>query len=122
VLVVAWLLIAPLVIDGTDTATTVGPLLALAAIGLAGGCLAARVRPDLAAAVGTAIPLSVVAIRLVLEDRVAQADTLDVWIDHPWNTAVVAGLVGLVSLRETGLRQRAVSRVVRWPWPAPSAH
>lgn len=102
VLVVAWLLVAPLVIDGADSAASVGPLLALAAIGLAGGCLAARARPELAAAVGTAIPLSVVALQLVLEDRVAQADLLDVWIDHPWATAVVAGLVSLVSLRETG--------------------
>ena len=103
VLVVAWLLVAPLVVDGTDSAASVGPLLALAAVGLAGGCLAARARPELAAAVGTAIPLSIVATRLVLEDRVAQADLLDVWIDHPWATAVVAGLVSLVSLRETGL-------------------
>jgi hypothetical protein len=103
VLLVAWVLVAPLVVDGGDSAASVGPLLALAAIGLAGGCLAARVRPELAAAVGTAIPLGVVAIRLVLEDSVAQAEILDVWIDHPWATAVVAGLVCLVSLRETGL-------------------
>jgi hypothetical protein len=103
VLVVAWVLVAPLVVDGADSAASVGPLLALAAIGLAGGCLAARVRPELAAAVGTTIPLSIVAIRLVLEDTVAQADILDVWIDHPWATAVVAGLVSLVSLRENGL-------------------
>ena len=100
VLLVAWVLVAPLVVDGADTAASVGPLLALAAIGLAGGCLAARVRPELAAAVGTAIPLSIVAVRLVLEDRVAQADILDVWIDHPWTTAVVAGLVCLASLSE----------------------
>ncbi|MGH2489461.1 MAG: hypothetical protein ACRDFR_07575, partial [Candidatus Limnocylindria bacterium] len=43
------------------------------------------------------------AIQLVLEDRMGQADILDVWIHHPWATAVVAGLVCLVSLRETGL-------------------
>ena len=109
VLLVAWLLVAPLVVDGADTAASVGPLLALAAIGLAGGCLAARVRPELAAAVGTAIPLSIVAVRLVLEDRVAQADILDVWIDHPWTTAVVAGLVCLASLSE-GVRRPQRSR------------
>ena len=101
VLLVAWVLVAPLVVDG-DWAASVGPLLALAAIGLAGGCLAARVRPELAAAVGTAIPLGVVATRLALEDSVARADILDVWIDHPRATAVVAGLVFLVSLREPG--------------------
>lgn len=104
VLLVAWVLVAPLVVDRGDSAASVGPLLALAAIGLAGGCLAARVRPELAATVGTAIPLGIVAIRLVLDDSVAQADILDVWIDHPWATALVAGLVCLVSLRETGLR------------------
>ncbi len=71
-LLVAWVLVAPLVVDGGDSAASVGPLLALAAIGLAGGCLAARVRPELAAPVGTAIPLGVVAIRLVLADRVAR--------------------------------------------------
>jgi hypothetical protein len=102
-LLVAWVLVAPLVVDNGDPAASVWPLLALAAIGLAGGCMAARVRPELAAAVGTAIPLGVVAIRLVLEDTVAQADILDVWIDHPGATVVVAGLVCLVSLRETGL-------------------
>jgi hypothetical protein len=102
VLLVAWVLVTPLVVDGGDRAASVGPLLALAAIGLAGGCLAARVRPELAAAVGTAIPLGVVAIRLALEDSVARADILDVWIGHPTATAVVAGLVCLVSLREPG--------------------
>jgi len=102
VLLVAWVLVAPLVVDGGDWAASVGPLLALAAIGLAGGCLAGRVRPELAAAVGTAIPLGVVAIRLALEDRMARADIMDVWIDHPRATAVVAGFVCLVSLREPG--------------------
>jgi hypothetical protein len=100
VLLVAWVLLAPLVVDGGDSAASVGPLLALAAIGLAGGCLAARVRPELAAPVGTAIPLGVVAIPLVLADRVNQADIFDLWIDHPWATAAVAGLICLVSLRE----------------------
>ena len=102
VLLVAWVLVAPLVVDGGDSAASVGPLLALTAIGLAGGCLAARVRPELAAAVGTAIPLGVVAIRLAIKDRVARADILDVWIDHPRATAVVAGLVCLVSLHKPG--------------------
>jgi hypothetical protein len=103
VLIVTWALVTPLVVDGTDTAASIGPLLALALIGLASGCMAARVRPELAAVVGTAIPLGIVAIRFVLENRVAQADILDVWIDHPWVTAVVAGLVSVVSMRETRL-------------------
>ena len=104
VLLVAWGLVAPLVLDGGDpTATSFGPLLALVAIGLAGGCLAARVRPELAAPVGTAIPLGIIAIRLALTDQVANADILDVWTEHPWATAAAAGLICLVSLRETGL-------------------
>lgn len=104
VLLVAWVLVAPLVIDNRDSAVrSVGPLLALAAIGLAGGCVAGRVLlPELAAPVGTAIPLGVVAIRLVLEDRVNQADIFDLWIDHPWATAALAALICLVSLREPG--------------------
>ena len=105
VLVGAWALVAPLVIDRPDAAAlSVGPLLALAAIGLAGGCLASRFVPELAAPVGTAIPLGVVAIRLVLAGRVDQTDILDVWVDHPWATAAVAGLICLLSLRETWLR------------------
>jgi hypothetical protein len=104
VLLVAWTLVAPLVVDRRDPAAlSVGPLLALAALGLAGGCLAGRVLPELAAPVGTAIPLGVIAIRFVLADRVTRADILDVWIDHPWETAAVAGLVCLVSLGDTGL-------------------
>jgi hypothetical protein len=100
-LLVSWVLVAPLVVDSGDSAAiSIGPLLALAAIGLAGGCLAARVRPELAAPVGTAIPLGLVAIQLALEDQVAQADILGVWTDHPWATAAAAGLVGLVSLHE----------------------
>ena len=100
VLLVAWVLVAPLVADRSDSAAvSVGPLLALASIGLAAGCLAGRVLPELAAPVGTAVPLSVVAIRLVLADQVAHADILDVWADHPWATAAAAGLVCLVSLR-----------------------
>ena len=103
VLLVAWVLVAPLVADRSDSAAvSVGPLLALATIGLAAGCLAGRVLPELAAPVGTAVPLSVVAIRLVLADQVAHADILDVWADHPWATAAAAGLACLVSLRETG--------------------
>jgi hypothetical protein len=98
VLLVAWLVVAPLVANRGDS---VGPLLALATIGLAAGCVAGRVLPELAAPVGTAIPLSVVAIRLLLADQVTQADILDVWTDHPWATAAAAGLVCLVSLRET---------------------
>jgi hypothetical protein len=101
VLVVAWLVVAPLVNRGDSAAISVGPLLALASIGLAAGCVAGRVLPELAAPVGTAIPLSVVAIRLLLADQVTQADILDVWTDHPWATAAAAGLVCLVSLRET---------------------
>lgn len=104
VLLVAWVLVVPLVVDrGDSAAMSVGPLLAMAAMGLAGGCLAARVRPELAAPVGTAIPLGVVATRLVLADRVTQADMLDVWTDHPWATVAAAGLVCLVSLRDPGL-------------------
>jgi hypothetical protein len=104
VLLVAWGLVAPLVLDaGNSPATSIGPLLALAAIGLAGGCLAARVRPELAAPVGTAIPLGIIAIRLALTDQVANAHVLDVWTEHPWATAAAAGLTCLVSLRETGL-------------------
>jgi hypothetical protein len=111
VLVGGWALLASLVVDGEDpTALSVGRLLALTAIGLAGGCLAGRVQPDLAAPVGTAIPLAVVAIRLALADRVIDSGALDVWIDHPWATIAVAGLVGLVSLRDTALRSRARSR------------
>jgi hypothetical protein len=45
----------------------------------------------------------------VLENRVAHADILDVWIDHPWTTAVAAGLVSLVSLRETTLLRVSAS-------------
>ena len=102
VLVVAWWLVAPLVVDGGDSTTvSVGPLLALAAIGLAGGCLAARVRPELAAPVGTAIPLGIIAIRLALADQIANVDILDVWTEHPGATATAAGLICLVSLRET---------------------
>jgi hypothetical protein len=37
VLLVTWMLVAPLVVDGADSAASIGPLLALAAIGLAGG-------------------------------------------------------------------------------------
>jgi hypothetical protein len=103
VLVVAWLVVAPLVNRGDSAAISVGPLLALASIGLAAGCVAGRVLPELAAPVGSAIPLSVVAIRLLLADQVTQADILDVWTDHPWATAAAAGLVCLVSLRETAL-------------------
>ncbi len=111
VLVGGWALLASLVVDGGDpTALSVGRLLALTAIGLAGGCLAGRVQPDLAAPVGTAIPLAVVAIRLALADRVTDSGALDVWIDHPWATIAVAGLVGLVSLRDSALRPRARSR------------
>jgi hypothetical protein len=108
---VAWVLVAPLVIDRRDSAAlSLGPLLALAAIGMAGGCLAGRVLPELAAPVGTAIPLGVVAIRLVLADRVDQADILDVWIDHPWATAAIAGLICLAGLRETGLHRLRPAR------------
>lgn len=104
-LLVSWALVAPLVVDSGDSAAiSIAPLLALAAIGLAGGCLAARVRPELAAPVGTAIPLGVVAMQVALEDRVALADILGVWTDHPWATAAAAGLVGLVSLGEPGCR------------------
>jgi len=111
VLVGGWALLASLVVDGRDpTALSVGRLLALTAIGLAGGCLAGRVQPDLAAPVGTAIPLAVVAIRLALADRGTDAGALDVWIDHPWATSAVAGLVGLVSLRDSALRPRTRSR------------
>jgi hypothetical protein len=109
VLLVAWVLVAPLVANrGVSVAVSVGSLLALATIGLAAGCVAGRVLPELAAPVGTAVPLSVVAIRLLLADQVAQAAMLDVWTDHPWATAAVAGLVCLVSLRETALS---------WNWP-----
>jgi hypothetical protein len=105
VLLAAWVLVAPLVVDRPDSAAlSVGPLLALAAIGLSAGCLAGRVLPELAAPVGTAIPLGVVAIRLVPAGRVSQLDILDVWIHHPWATAAVAALICLVSLRETELR------------------
>lgn len=130
VLLVAWLLVAPLVADrGDSAAVSVGPLLALATIGLAAGCLAGRVLPELAAPVGTAVPLGLVAIRLVLSDQVAHADILDVWANHPWATAAAAGLVCIVSLRETGLSGgsaetvtsalrltgRRVSGSARWP-------
>jgi hypothetical protein len=130
VLLVAWLVVAPLVVNrGDSAAISVGPLLALASIGLAAGCVAGRVLPELAAPVGTAIPLSVVAIRLLLADQVTQADILDVWTDHPWATAAAAGLVCLVSLRETALSGswpntgssavrltvRRVSGSARWP-------
>jgi hypothetical protein len=126
VLLVAWVLVAPLVVDRGDSAVvSVGPLLALASLGLAAGCVAGRVLPELAAPVGTAIPLSVVAIRWVLADQVVHADILDVWTDHPWVTAAAAGLVCVVSLRETGLSgswpntaTSAVRRVTgsaRWP-------
>jgi hypothetical protein len=108
VLLVTWVLMAPLVVNrGDSAAISVGPLLALAAVGLAAGCVAGRVLPELAAPVGTAIPLSVVAIRLALADQVAHADILDVWTDHPWATAAAAGLVCVVSLRETGLSGRS---------------
>jgi hypothetical protein len=104
VLLVAWVLVAPLVTNrGDSVAVSVGPMIALASIGLAAGCVAGRVLPELAAPVGTAVPLGVVAIRLLLADQVAHADMLDVWTDHPWATAAVAGLVCLVSLREAGL-------------------
>jgi len=104
VLLVAWVLLAPLVVDPRESAgLSVGPLLALAAIGLSAGCLAGRVLPGLAAPLGTAIPLGVVAIRLVLADRVTRSDILDVWIDFPWATTAVAGLVCVVSLREARL-------------------
>jgi hypothetical protein len=104
VLLVAWVLVAPLV---ANRGVSVGTLLALATIGLAAGCVAGRVLPELAAPVGTAIPLSVVVIQLVLADQVAHADILDVWADHPWATAAAAGLVCVVSLRETGLSWRS---------------
>jgi hypothetical protein len=104
VLLVAWVLLASLVVDPRDSAgLSVGPLLALAAIGLSAGSLAGRVLPELAAPVGTAIPLGVVAIRLVLAGRVTQSDVLDVWIDFPWATTAVAGLVCVVSLSEARL-------------------
>jgi hypothetical protein len=112
-LVLAWALVAPLVVERRDpTALSVGRLLALAAIGLAGGCLAGRVLPDLAAPVGTVLPLAVVALRLALADRVTDARILDVWIDHPWATAGGAGLVCSVSLRDYALRLRPRRR--RW--------
>ena len=119
VLLVSWVLVAPLVVDREDAAAiSIGPLLALAAIGLAGGCMAARVRPELAAPVGTAIPLGVVAIQLALEDRVAQADILGVWTDHPWATAAAAGLAGLVGLRDfrpPGPHTQPAQRHRSWP-------
>jgi hypothetical protein len=106
-LIVAWVLVAPLVIDREDPdAVSVAPVVALAAIGLAGGCVAGRVRPELAAPVGTAVPLGIVTTRMWLTDRVSHADILDVWIDHPWATIAVAGLTCLISLRETGLASR----------------
>ena len=110
VLLVAWALVAPLVVDRHHSAAlSVGPLLAVAAIGVAGGCLTGRVLPVLPAPVGTAIPLGIVAIRLVPADGVNQADILDVWIDHPWATAAVAGLICLVSPREAGLPRLSAS-------------
>jgi hypothetical protein len=101
---VAWVLVAPFVVDRRDeTAFAAGPVLALTAIGLAGGCAAGRVLPEMAALVGTAIPLGIVAIRFMLADRPSQADALDFWTDHPLSTAAIAGLGCLVGLRETGL-------------------
>jgi hypothetical protein len=121
-LVLGWALVASLVVDGRDPiALSVGRLLALTAIGLAGGCLAGRVLPDLAAPVGTALPLAVVALRLALADRVTDAHTLDVWIDHPWATAGVAGLVCWVGLRDSALRPRPRRRRGRGSVPSLAA-
>jgi hypothetical protein len=53
--------------------------------------------PPLAAPVGTAIPLGVVAIGLVLADRMSQADVFDIWTERPWGTAVAAGLCCLAA-------------------------
>jgi hypothetical protein len=102
-LIVAWLLVSPLVSDpqGLD-AESVAPVVALAVIGLAGGCLAGRRRPEVAAPIGTAIPLGIIATRLMLTDRMSHADILDVWIDHPWATASVAGVIGLASVCPSG--------------------
>jgi hypothetical protein len=84
----------------------VGPLLALAGVGLAGGCLASRVLAELAAPLGTAIPLSLVAIHLLVADRVNQPRVLGLWIEHPQATAAIAALTCLVSLSEGGLASR----------------
>jgi hypothetical protein len=101
VLLVAWALVAPVVIDRQHAAVvSVGPLLALATIGLAGGCLVGRVLPEAAPPVGTVIPLGIAGPPLVFADAVAHADIWDVWIDHPWATVVVAALVCVVSLGE----------------------
>jgi hypothetical protein len=109
VLLVAWVLVAPVVIDRQDAAAvSVGPLLALATIGLAGGCLVGRVLPELAPPVGTAIPLGIAGIPLVLADAAAHANIWDVWIDQPWATVAAAALVCVVSLDEAppGRRRR----------------
>jgi hypothetical protein len=104
VLVGVWVLVAPLVIDRPRPASvSIGPLLALAAIGLAAGGVTGRVLPDLGAPVGTTIPLGAVALWLLLADHVKQVGMLDIWIDHPWVTAPIATLICLASLRETGL-------------------
>lgn len=55
--------------------------------------------PPLAAPVGTAIPLGVVAIGLVLADRVSEADVFDIWTERPWGTAVATGLCCLAAAR-----------------------
>jgi hypothetical protein len=102
-LMVAWLLVSPLVNDAQGpNAVSLAPVVALAAIGLAGGCLAGRRRHEVAAPIGTAIPLGIVATRLMLTDRTSHADILDVWIDHPWGTAAVAGIIGVASVCPSG--------------------
>jgi hypothetical protein len=102
VLLVGWLLVAPMLIGRRHaSAVSVAPLLALATIGLAAGCLVSRVLPALAPPVGTATTLGIAAIPLAFAHAVTQADILDVWIDHPWATVAVAGLVCIVSLDET---------------------
>jgi hypothetical protein len=116
VLLVAWVLVAPVVIDREDAAAvSVGPLLALATIGLAGGCLVGRALPELAPPIGTAIPLGMAGIPLVFADAVAHADAWYVWIDYPWATVVVAVLGGVVSLGEAPYGCRGRRRRTDFP-------
>jgi peptidoglycan/LPS O-acetylase OafA/YrhL len=106
-LIVAWLLMGRLVVDRDGSeAVSVAHMVALTAIGLAGGCLAGRLRPELTAPVGTAIPLGIVTTRILLTNQVGQVDILDFWADHPLTTVVVGGLVCLAGMSESGLPRR----------------
>jgi hypothetical protein len=97
---VAWLVITarwiPLPGSSSDHAA---PLLALAAIGVATAVIAQRRRPDLAATVGVAAPLVIVATQIAFGGQDPPAP-LRAWLDHPWPTAAVATAAAIAALAD----------------------